>query len=295
VKLRLGLSTCPNDTFAFHAILERRIDLRGLEFDAELLDVQQLNDGLFAGRYDVSKASFYAALLLAGDYGVVRAGSALGFGVGPLIVAARPDARPDTAARVLCPGPTTTATLLYRCLHPGRGEIQHAVFSDIGPALRRGDADLGVLIHEGRLTYARDGLVLVEDLGESFERLAQAPVPLGGILARLTLPGDVVDRFTAVLRDSIAYAWAHKDDVLVTIRRHAQEMGEDVIWPYVDLYVTDHTVDLGEDGEAALRTLEGAATTAGALPRGTPRLRVLGSRISLPESRRRIASSETSV
>ena len=102
MKLRLGLSTCPNDTFAFHAILERRIDLRGLEFDAELLDVQQLNDGLFAGRYDISKASFYAALLLAGDYGVVRAGSALGFGVGPLIVAARPDVRPgDGRARPL--------------------------------------------------------------------------------------------------------------------------------------------------------------------------------------------------
>ena len=152
-----------------------------------------------------------------------------------------------------------------------------------------------MLIHEGRLTYARDGLVLVEDLGESFERLAQAPVPLGGILARLTLPDDVVDRFTAVLRDSIAYAWAHKDDVLVTIRRHAQEMGEDVIWPYVDLYVTDHTVDLGEDGEEALRTLEGAAAAAGALPQGTPRLRVLGNRIPLPEPRKRIARSETSV
>ena len=295
MRLRLGLSTCPNDTFAFHAILERRIDLRGLEFDAELLDVQQLNDGLFAGRYDISKASFYAALLLARDYGVLRVGSALGFGVGPLIVAARPDARPETASRVLCPGATTTATLLYRCLHPGQGKIDHAVFSDIGPALQRGDADLGVLIHEGRLTYRRDGLVLVEDLGESFERLAHAPVPLGGILARLTLPKDVIDRFTAVLRDSIAYAWAHKDDVLVTIRRHAQELGEDVIWPYVDLYVTGHTVDLGDDGEAALGTLERTAAAAGALPEGTPPLRVLGPGTSPAQPRSRVAGTETSV
>jgi 1,4-dihydroxy-6-naphthoate synthase len=296
MKLRIGLSTCPNDTFAFHAILERRIDLRGLEFEAELLDVQQLNDGLFAGRYDFSKASFYAALLLAGDYGVVRAGSALGFGVGPLIVAGRPDVRPNPAARVLCPGPTTTATLLYRCLHPGMGEIEHAVFSDIGPALRRGDADLGVLIHEGRLTYRRAGLVLVEDLGESFERLARAPVPLGGILARLTLPEDVVERFAAVLRDSIAYAWTNRDDVLVTIRRHAQEMGEDVIWPYVDLYVTDHTVDLGDEGCQALETLERTAARAGALPDGTPPLRVLGDRPdALTDSQRRIAGSETSI
>jgi 1,4-dihydroxy-6-naphthoate synthase len=295
MKLRLGLSTCPNDTFAFHAILERRIDLRGLEFEADLLDVQQLNDGLFAGRYDVSKASFYAALLLSRDYGVLRAGAALGFGVGPLIVAARPDARPETAARVLCPGETTTATLLYRSLHPGQGEIHHAVFSDIGAALLRGDADVGVLIHEGRLTYERDGLILIEDLGESFERLARAPVPLGGILARLSLPADVVERFTAVLRDSIAYAWANKEDVLGTIRRHAQELGEDVIWPYVDLYVTGHTVDLGSDGEAALHTLERTAAQAGALPEGTPPLRVLGSPAPSGTARARIAGHETSV
>jgi len=283
MRLRLGLSTCPNDTFAFHAILERRIDLRGLEFDADLLDVQQLNDGLFAGRYDVSKASFYAALLLAGDYGVLRVGSALGFGVGPLIVAARPGVAPTPGARVLCPGETTTATLLYRSLHPGMGTIRHAVFSDIGSALRRGDADLGVLIHEGRLTYERDGLSLVEDLGQSFERTANAPVPLGGILARLALPDDVVDRFTAVLRDSIAYAWANPDDVLPTIRRHAQELGEDVIWPYVRLYVTDHTVDLGEDGERALRTLDRTAAAAGAVPAGTPPLRVLGEPVALSQ------------
>lgn len=291
MRLRLGLSTCPNDTFAFHAILQRRIDLRGLEFDAELLDVQQLNDGLFAGRYDISKASFHAALLLAGDYGVVRAGSALGFGVGPLVVSARPGVVPAAETRVLCPGETTTATLLYRSLHPGMGAIRHTVFSDIGAALRRGDADLGVLIHEGRLTYERDGLTLVEDLGQSFERAARAPLPLGGVLARLTLPDDVVERFTAVLRDSIAYAWEHPDDVLATIQRYAQELAEDVIWPYVRLYVTDHTVDLGDDGERALRTLDRTAAAAGAVPAGTPRLRVLGQPVRVPEPSRRIAGA----
>jgi 1,4-dihydroxy-6-naphthoate synthase len=240
MKLRLGLSTCPNDTFA--------------------------------GRYDVSKASFYAALLLAGNFGVVRSGAALGFGVGPLVVAARPDVRPGPEARVLCPGPTTTATLLYRSLHPGQGEIGHAVFSDIGPALRRGDADLG-----------------------SFERLARAPLPLGGILARLTLPDGIAERFDAVLRDSIAYAWANPDEVLVTIRRYAQELDEDVIWPYVKLYVNDHTVDLGDDGIRALETLERTAGAAGALPDGTPKLQILGGEIPPTEPRSRVATSETSV
>jgi len=276
MKLRLGLSTCPNDTFAFHAILERRIDLRGLEFEPELLDVQQLNDGLFAGRYDVSKASFHAALLLANEYGVVRAGSALGFGVGPLLVAAGPDVHPGPDARVLCPGETTTATLLYRCLHPDGGSIDHTVFSDIGAVLRRGDADLGVLIHEGRLTYQRDGLTLVEDLGTSFERLADAPVPLGGILADRALPDGVAAEFASLLRESIAYGWANRDEALVTIRRHAQEMDESVIWPYVELYVNDHTVDLGREGARALAVLERTGCAAGLFAGDLPQLSVVG-------------------
>jgi 1,4-dihydroxy-6-naphthoate synthase len=266
--LRLGISTCPNDTFAFHAILERRIDLRGLEFDVELLDVQQLNDGLFGGRYDVAKASFHAALLLSDTYGILRAGAALGFGVGPLLVTATPEASLGQGSRVLCPGSTTTAAMLFRCLHPGLGQIEHRVFSEITPALLAGEADFGVLIHEGRFTYARDGLLLVEDLGESFERLAGAPLPLGGILARRDLAEGVAATVTALIQESIAYARAHPDDVLLTIRRHAQEMDESVIWPYVELYVNDHTVDMGDDGLRALQTLERRARDAGLLAAG---------------------------
>jgi 1,4-dihydroxy-6-naphthoate synthase len=276
MKLRVGLSTCPNDTFAFHAILERRIDLRGLEIEPVLLDVQQLNDGLFADSYDISKASFHAALLLADRYDVLGAGSALGFGVGPLLVAAHDGIEPAPASRVLCPGETTTATLLYHCLHPGQGTIEHTVFSDIGPALRRDDADLGVLIHEGRLTYERDGLVLIEDLGASFERLAGAPVPLGGIVAARSLPPGVAESFADMLRDSIRYGWENREDTLPTIRRHAQELDEDVIWPYVELYVTDHTVDLGNDGAAALKVLEQTARRAGVLPNDLPPLNIVG-------------------
>jgi 1,4-dihydroxy-6-naphthoate synthase len=256
--------------------MERRIDLRGLAFEFELLDVQALNDGLFAGRYDLAKASFHAALLLADRYGVLRAGSALGFGVGPLLVAADEGVRPSPQARVLCPGPTTTGTLLYRCLHPGQGTISHVVFSEIGPQIHSGGADLGVLIHEGRLTYERDGLVLVEDLGRSFEELAQAPIPLGGILARFDLAEGIAATVSELIQESIAYGWQHREDVLPTIRAHAQEMGEDVIWPYVELYVTDHTVDLGEDGSRALATLETVARRAGVLDDCPAPLRVLG-------------------
>ena len=210
------------------------------------------------------------------------------------MVAARPDVRPSPGARILCPGPTTTATLLYRSLHPGEGEIDHAVFSDIGPALRRGDADLGVLIHEGRLTYRRDGLHLIEDLGDSFERLARAPLPLGGILARLTLPDGVAERFTAVLRDSIAYAWANREEVLVTIRRYAQELDEDVIWPYVKLYVNDHTIDLGDDGIGHSKRSSGRPERR-ALCRRAPRSSRFWVAKSHPRSRAPVLRPETSV
>jgi 5,8-dihydroxy-2-naphthoate synthase len=276
MRIRLGISPCPNDTFAFHAILERRVDMRGLEIETELVDVQQLNDGLFAGRYDVAKASFHAALLLADRYVVLGAGSALGFGVGPLLVSAGNGAAPGPGARVLCPGPTTTGTLLYRCIHPDGGSIEHAVFSEIGPAVKRGDADLGVLIHEGRLTYQRDGLALVEDLGSSFEQLADAPIPLGGILASAELPAGVAETFTEVLRESIAYGWSHREETLGTIQRYAQEMDEAVIWPYVELYVNEHTVDLGEDGARALNVLEQTACAAAIVPAGMPTLRIVG-------------------
>jgi len=276
MKIRLGISPCPNDTFAFHAILEQRIDLRGFEIDAELVDVQTLNEGLEDSRYDIAKASFHAALLLADRYDVLGTGSALGFGVGPLLVAAHEDVAPQPGVRVLCPGATTTATLLYHCLHPGMGTVSQTVFSDIGPALLRDEADLGVLIHEGRLTYRRDGLTLVEDLGESFERLASAPVPLGGILASRSLPDGAAASFAALLRESIAYGWANREDTLGTIRPHAQEMSEDVIWPYVALYVNDHTVSLGDEGARALEVLEETARAAGIVPDGLPPIRIVG-------------------
>ena len=159
--VQLGISTCPNDTFAFHAILKQKIDLRGLEFRVELLDVDELNKRVLRGDFDVAKVSFYAALSLGSEVGVIPTGSALGFGVGPLLLAARPDTHPslwksgsvNRQARVLCPGEMTTATLLYRLFHAEQGELEYRVFSEIMPALKEGKADFGVCIHEGRFTW----------------------------------------------------------------------------------------------------------------------------------------------
>jgi 1,4-dihydroxy-6-naphthoate synthase len=276
MKIRLGLSPCPNDTFAFHAILNRTIDLRGLELDTQLLDVQRLNEALEAGTLDVSKASFHAALQLSDRYGVLRAGSAMGMGVGPLLLAAREDIVLGPQSRVLCPGPDTTATLLFRCLHPDSRQIEHRVFSDIMPALTRGEADFGVVIHEGRFTYQREGLALVEDLGASWERVSQGPVPLGGILGRLDCPAELHQDFCAVLRDSIAYGYAHRDEAFLTMQRYAQELEPAVIWSHVDLYVNEYTVDLGDVGSRALATLSRLAQEGGIVAPGRPEVRLLG-------------------
>ncbi len=272
--IHLGISTCPNDTFAFHGILEGRVDPRGLDFRIELLDVEELNRRLFAGDFDVAKASFHAALLLRGTLGVLPVGSALGFGVGPLLLAARPGTHPrdpvlqpggdSRPARVLCPGAHTTAALLYELFHAGEGAVEQVVFSDIMPALEAGDADFGVCIHEGRFTWRARGLACVEDLGAVWEEATAAPLPLGGILARHALGPETIGAVSAVVRDSLSHARAHRAETVPTMRRYAQELTDGVMFQHVDLYVNDWTTDLGDTGRAALETLDRRARQAGA-------------------------------
>ena len=257
--LAVGLSTCPNDTFLFAPLIEGRVDRRGLELSFELADVQELNEALAAGRLHVGKASFAAAMALVGRYGVLPVGSALGFGVGPVLLG-RPGGPPLAElladGPVLCPGADTTATLLLRALHPSlaAGAVQ-VRFDAIMPALAAGEADAGVCIHEGRFTYAAQGLALLEDLGASWERLTGAPVPLGGLLAREDLGADVHRRLAAVLSESLAVARRDPDACLPFMRRHAQELDDAVIWQHVELYVNEHTTDLGQLGARALQEL----------------------------------------
>ncbi len=253
--LRVGLSTCPNDTFLFHGLLTGAVDRRGLELEFALGDVQELNQQLHAGALDVGKASFATALQLSDRFGVLRVGSALGFGVGPVLLAAPGITVPRPEARVLCPGEGTTATLLLRALHPELRHVTQVRFDRIVPALLAGEADLGVCIHEGRFTYEDAGLQLLEDLGLSWERQTGQPVPLGGLLARLDLGADVHARLVALLSDSLALARADPPATLPTMRRWAQELDDEVLWKHVELYVNDHTVDLGEVGQRCLAEL----------------------------------------
>lgn len=275
-RIHLGISTCPNDTFLFHAVLEGRVDTGGLDLHVELRDVQELNERLLAGEFDVAKGSFHAALLASDRLGVLPAGSALGFGNGPLLVAREPGGVPGPDSRVVCPGEHTTATLLYRFFHPGGATPRQVVFSEVFPRLEAGEADFGVCIHEGRFTYAARGLALVEDLGARWERATGVPLPLGGLLARRELGTGVLRRIQALVRASLAYARAHPAETLPTLRRHAQELADDVLLAHVELYVNDWTADLGPEGLRALAELSARAAAVGVAAGERPPLEVVG-------------------
>lgn len=265
-RLALGISTCPNDTFLFHGLLTGRSDPHGLDLDFTLADVQELNEAAAAGRFDLAKASYAAALGWGAQRLVMPVGSALGFGVGPLLLARpTPPARPADA-RVLAPGAGTTAALLYALFHSGEGRVEHVVFSDIMPALERGEADLGVCIHEGRFTYAESGLELIEDLGVRWEQATQLPLPLGGLFARRDLDPDLLRRLHLALQASLAYGHAHREETLESMSKHAQEFDAGVLFQHVDLYVNAWTGDLGPTGRRAVEELQRRAEDVLELP-----------------------------
>jgi len=254
--IRLGISTCPNDTFAFHGLMKRHVDWRGLKFEIKLLDIQELNSHLFNKRFDVAKASFHAAILLANKYIVLPSGSALGFGVGPLLLSNICDIYPTKCEQLtLCPGEQTTATLLYDMFYPDVTRVEQVVFSEIMPRLIRREADFGVCIHEGRFTWEPSGLYLVEDLGARWETETKCPLPLGGILAKRSLGHDVICRVQSVIRDSVLHGLANPEEPLATMRAYAQEFDDTVLMKHVALYVNDWTVDLGEVGRKSLKEL----------------------------------------
>ena len=262
--IRLGISTCPNDTFAFHGLLTRAVDWRGLRFEVELLDIEQLNERLLGDGFDVAKASFHAALHLADDHVVLPSGSALGFGVGPLLLSAAAGTAPANPEQLtLCPGRLTTATLLFSLFHANTTRVEQVVFSEIMPRLEARGADFGVCIHEGRFTWERHGLGLVEDLGGRWERETGCPLPLGGIVAASRLHEDTIATVQRVIRDSLQFALADPQAALPTMRRYAQEFDDRVLMQHVELYVNEWTLDLGETGVRSLDELSARAASIG--------------------------------
>ncbi len=274
--LSIGISTCPNDTFAFHALLEGEVRPQGIDLRFELADVEQLNEGLLAGRFDVAKASAHALLAASERLVALPCGWALGMGVGPLVLAARGGReRTDGAQRarpplVLAPGKWTTATLLWKLFHPEKVRLEQRVFSAILPALASAEADLGVCIHEARFTWKEWQVDFVEDLGETWERATQAPLALGGLVASRAVEPRVLERVASAVRSSLEWGLAHRDRCIATMRRYADAQADDVLWAHADLYVNERTLELGSLGRDALRILADLARERGLLVGAAP-------------------------
>lgn len=263
MKLTLGFSPCPNDTFIFDALIHHKIDTEGLEFEAYYDDVETLNQKALRGELNITKLSFHAFAYVAHQYALLDAGSALGFGVGPLLISKNhfkgendPVLRDANAGlKVGIPGKYTTANFLLGIAYPELQNKQELVFSEIESALLEEKIDLGLIIHENRFTYQDKGLSKILDLGDYWEKLTGCAIPLGGIVINRNLDRDVQLKVNRLIRQSVEYAFANPKSSIDFIRQHAQAMEESVMYKHIELYVNKYSIDLGDEGRKAVDTL----------------------------------------
>ncbi|NOZ25808.1 MAG: 1,4-dihydroxy-6-naphthoate synthase [Nitrospirae bacterium] len=267
-EISLGFSTCPNDTFIFYPMVHGRIDTGGLTFRERLADVEELNRMALRGELDVTKVSCHALGRLLGDYCLLRSGGALGRGCGPLVVARERMRMEDLrGGKIAVPGRLTTA-FLFLCLYdPGfEGDAIPMPFYRIMESVKRGEADAGLIIHEGRFTYPLYGLTEVMDLGKWWEEKTGLPIPLGGIVAKRSLGTERIRRIERLIAEAIGYCRSHPGEPMRYIRMHAQEMSDEVVRRHIDLYVNEFSSDVGEEGRRAVETLMVKARERGLLP-----------------------------
>ena len=269
-SLSLGYSPCPNDTFIFYGMVHGRSPGEGLSFRPPYLeDVETLNSWAMAGKLDVTKLSCHALGHVLDEYCVLSAGSALGRGCGPLLVARSQHNLDELRERrIAIPGRLTTAALLLQMYLPGCARLVEMRFDQIMPALARGEVEAGVIIHESRFTYRQHGLTCLRDLGEWWEEETGLPIPLGTIVARRSLGKDIVARVDRAIRASVEFAFGNPASCLDYIRTHSQEMAEDVVENHIGLYVNDYSRDLGQEGMAAIEQFLARGRAAGVLPPG---------------------------
>jgi 1,4-dihydroxy-6-naphthoate synthase len=262
VKLTFGFTPCPNDAFAFHALVHGLVPAP-FEVEPVLLDIEELNRRAHGAELQLTKLSFGAAAAAGDRYRLLRSGAALGRGVGPLVVAREAGSLEDAVAgRVAVPGRETTAFLLLRLAAPGLGEAVEVRYDRILEAVVAGEVDAGLIIHESRFTYGEHGLVAVADLGEWWEGETGLPVPLAGIFARTDLDPELVAEAETAIRASVEYAFAHPEASRTYVRSLAHELSDDVCAAHIALYVNEHSVDVGDEGLAAIDRLLGRATAA---------------------------------
>ena len=257
MELSLGFSPCPNDTFIFDALVNKKIDTQGIDFIVQLEDVQTLNNLARGGNLDISKISYGVLPLVLNEYIVLNSGGALGAGVGPLLIAKNeiPDIQ-ERDFRVAIPGNTTTAHMLFSLAFPHIQRKNFLVFNQIEDAVLDGVVDAGVIIHENRFTYMQRGLVKLMDLGEYWEKNTGVAIPLGGIVMRRSLGNELIRQVDNLVKQSVVYAFAnHHEQLTPYVKAHAQEMSEEVMRQHIDLYVNDYSIALGSKGKAAVAKL----------------------------------------
>ncbi|MBS1616357.1 MAG: 1,4-dihydroxy-6-naphthoate synthase [Bacteroidetes bacterium] len=267
MTLSLGFSPCPNDTFIFDALVHGKIDTQGLRFEYVLEDVETLNQWAFEGRLQLTKLSYNSFLRTVSQYALMHSGSALGKGVGPLLIQKAGQVMPEMSqARIAIPGKNTTANLLFSLAYPKAVHKTEVLFSEIEAAVLKGDFDAGLVIHESRFTYAEKGLALIRDMGDWWEETAGAAIPLGGIVARRDLPVPLIRQVDKLIVESLQFSWKNYPDLAPFVRDHAQEMDERVMRQHIGLYVNEYSEDLGIEGEKAIQTLFQKAEEAGLIP-----------------------------
>ncbi len=272
MKLSLGFSPCPNDTFIFDAMIHDKIDTEGLSFEVSYEDVETLNQKAFRTDLDITKLSYHAYAYLTNNYVLLHSGSALGFGVGPLLICNEPTYLKEGienlksrigGLKVGIPGKYTTANFLLSLAFPEAENTIEMKFSDIEPALLNNRIDLGVIIHENRFTYKDKGLLKVIDLGEYWEKLTSCPIPLGGIMIKRGLDDHIKQKVNRIVQRSVMFAIKNPLSGLEFIRSHAQEMSTEVLYKHIELYVNKYSVDLGEEGRKAVNIFFGEALKKG--------------------------------
>ncbi|MBM3413461.1 MAG: 1,4-dihydroxy-6-naphthoate synthase [Bacteroidetes bacterium] len=258
MKLRIGFSPCPNDTFIFDALVHNHIDTGNFQFEPVLEDVETLNQWAQEGKLDITKLSFPAFFSARNHYQLIDAGSALGKGVGPLLVTKEKcslSAIDVSQRKVLLPGSNTTAHLLFSLAFPTATKKEFIVFSEIEEALLQNNQLLGVLIHENRFTYDRKGLTKIMDLGNYWEERFKVPIPLGGIAIKRSYAQPLKKQLEEWIRNSLAYSWANYPLLSLFVQSHAQEMEEEIMRKHIELYVNEYTHSLGQEGKHAIQVL----------------------------------------
>lgn len=254
--LTIAYSPCPNDCFIFAAIALNKIDTQGIAFKIVLEDVEALNQHALLQTFDITKLSFHAYAYLTEHYILLNSGSALGFGVGPLLISKKEISAHDIATinqlKIAIPGVLTTANFLLSIAYPKAKNKTPILFSEIESQVLNGTFDAGLIIHENRFTYQEKGLNKIMDCGEFWEGLIHAPIPLGGIVMKRQIDSTTIKAVDQIIKQSIQYAYANKDVIMPYVRAHAQEMDEAVMLKHIDLYVNGYTLNLGDTGKQAV-------------------------------------------